>query len=104
MSAASWIALWREHEGSQFGPQVEHAIIPYEKLFDFCRDLEAAARTAGRVEGLRSGAETIEGIGNFGDYTRDELTDDYGKPIFDATAKYVAALRAEADRIEKGGE
>jgi hypothetical protein len=52
----------------------------------------AAARTAGRVEGLRNGAEMIR--------TANLKTRD----VFFAQAELTDILGAEADRIEKGGE
>lgn len=41
-----WIALWKECGGGQHGQNIEQAHIEYEKLFDFCRRVEEAARSA----------------------------------------------------------
>lgn len=38
-------------------------------------------------------ARIAEGVGNFGDYKRDELTKDYGQPRFDMVHEIAAAIR-----------
>jgi hypothetical protein len=49
---------------------------------------------AWREEVLEEAEKAAIDVGNFGDLTREELTEDFGKPRFDMMQKIVAAIRA----------
>ncbi|MEP0149961.1 hypothetical protein [Roseibium sp.] len=66
-------------------------------------DALSQARAEGRREGLEEAAKAVEGVGNFGDYRRDELTKDYGQPRFDMMHDIIAAIRALAQKEGKDG-
>ena len=66
-------------------------------------ELSAALRSS---DGFRLGIEAAiaaaERVGSFGDYKREELTEDYGQPRFDMMHDIIASLRALAPADDAG--
>lgn len=55
-----------------------------------------------RADAIETCAKIAECCGNFGDYTRDELTPDYGQPRFDLVRKIASAIRAATQKERNG--
>jgi hypothetical protein len=69
----------------------------FRKAYD---DRIAAAERAlatTRADAFEEAAKIAESVGNFRDYKRDELTEDFGQPRFDMMRAIAAAIRTASD-------